>query len=270
MTNPTLAQLAKIIEKRYPKSLASDWDSVGLIVGKQKNIIAKILLTVDITLEVVNEALENKFDLIISHHPLILEPEEVEDVRKYKEKIKDLMNQNKLSLYVAHTNADAADGGVNDSFIKLFNVKNVRTFGPQNIGRFGEFEKPEKIEDIIKKLKNTIPNNKNAILISDNTDRDINSVAVCGGSGSFLLEQVRALKVDLFITADLKHHSVLDNKELGGPVLINVSHWASERIWLDDFSNQLKDDFKMSNLEAEIFISTKITDPWDLSIGFNS
>lgn len=270
VTNPTLAQLAKIIEKRYPKALASDWDSVGLIVGKQKNIIKKILLTVDVTKDIVTEAIENKFDLIISHHPLILEPEEVDDVRKFKEQIKELMNQNNLSLYVAHTNADAALGGVNDSLIKLLKIKNVKTFGPENLGRFGELENSKKIENILSELKIQIPKSSNAILVSGNLDREIKSIAVCGGSGSFLLEHVRTLNVDLFITADLKHHSVLDNKELDGPILVSISHWASERIWLDDFFIQLKNDLSKANLESEVLISSKVTDPWDLSIGFNS
>ncbi len=270
VTNPTLAQLAKIIEKRYPKSLASDWDSIGLIVGKQKNVIKKILLTVDITKVVVNEALENGIDLIISHHPLMLEPEEVEDVRKYKENIKELMIEKNLSLYVAHTNADAAKGGVNDSLAKILNLKNVKSFGPNNIGRYGQLEKSENIEKIIQSLKRIFPSSYNAILVSGDFKKEVKAIAVCGGSGSFLLEQVRNLNVDLFISADLKHHSVLDNKELSGPALISLSHWASERIWLDDFLIQLKEDLQKANLISEVLITTRTTDPWDLSIGSNS
>lgn len=269
VTNPTLAQLAKIIEKRYPKSLASDWDSIGLIVGKQKNVIKKILLTVDITKDIVNEALENGIDLIISHHPLMLEPEEVEDVRKYKENIKELMIEKNLSLYVAHTNADAAKEGVNDSLAKILNLKNVKSFGPNNIGRYGHLEKSENIEKIIQSLKRIFPSSQNAILVSGDLKKEVNAIAVCGGSGSFLLEQVRNLNVDLFISADLKHHSVLDNKELSGPALISLSHWASERIWLDDFLIQLKEDLHKANLNSEVLITTRTTDPWDLSIGSN-
>ncbi|MFM1825729.1 MAG: hypothetical protein RLZZ37_364 [Actinomycetota bacterium] len=269
VTNPTLAQLAKIIEKPYPKSLASDWDSIGLIIGKQKNVIKKILLTVDITKDIVNEALENGIDLIISHHPLMLEPVEVEDVRKYKENIKELMIEKNLSLYVAHTNADAAKGGVNDSLAKILNLKNVKSFGPNNIGRYGQLEKSEKLERIIQSLKRIFPSSQNAILVSGNLNKQINSIAVCGGSGSFLLEQVRNLNIDLFISADLKHHSVLDNKELSGPALISLSHWASERIWLDDFLIQLTKDLQKSNLNSEVLITTRTTDPWDLSVGSN-
>ncbi|MGA1391252.1 MAG: Nif3-like dinuclear metal center hexameric protein [Candidatus Nanopelagicales bacterium] len=269
MTNPTLAQLAKIIEKRYPKSLASDWDSIGLIVGKQKNVIKKILLTVDITKDIVNEALQNGIDLIISHHPLMLEPEEVEDVRKYKENIKELMIEKNLSLYVAHTNADAAKGGVNDSLAKILNLKNVKSFGPNNIGRYGQLEKSENIEKIIQSLKRIFPSSYNAILVSGDLKKEVNAIAVCGGSGSFLLEQVRNLNVDLFISADLKHHSVLDNKELSGPALISLSHWASERIWLDDFLIQLKEDLQKANLISEVLITTRTTDPWDLNVGSN-
>ena len=269
VNNPTLAQLAKIIEKRYPKSLASDWDSIGLIVGKQKNVIKKILLTVDITKDIVNEALENGIDLIISHHPLMLEPEEVEDVRKYKENIKESMIEKNLSLYVAHTNADAAKEGVNDSLAKILNLKNVKSFGPNNIGRYGQLEKSENIEKIIQSLKRIFPSSQNAILVSGSLNKQINSIAICGGSGSFLLEQVRNLNIDLFISADLKHHSVLDNKELSGPALISLSHWASERIWLDDFLIQLKEDLQKANLNSEVLITTITSDPWDLSVGSN-
>ncbi len=269
MTNPTLAQLAKIIEKRYPKNLASDWDSVGLIIGKQKNKVQKILLTVDVTKDVIEEALGGNFELIISHHPFVLEPQEVEDIRKFKDELKEKMNNKNLALYVAHTNADSAIGGVNDSIVKTLKLKNIQNFGPLNIARYGDLDFSEKIEEIITKLKNIFPSNNNAILVSGDLDKSIKKIAVCGGSGSFLLEQVRQLKVDLFITADLKHHAVLDNKELNGPVLINISHWASERIWLNDLENQLKEDLNKNNYSVEISISSKVTDPWDLSVGSN-
>ena len=261
--------LAKIIEKRYPKSLASEWDSVGLVIGKQKNIINKILLTVDITTKVIDEAIKKSCDLIISHHPFILEPEEIEDIKNYKNKLKQKIEKENISIYVAHTNADIASEGVNDSLVKKFNLKNAKSFGIDNLGRMGVIEEPVNLSQLVDKIIKVIPVNKNAIQISGDKNKIVKTVAVCGGSGSSLLEQVRKLGVDVFITADLKHHQVLDNLELNGPSLISISHWASERVWLDDFQQILKKDLHKENFDLDIIISNETTDPWTFSKGFD-
>jgi GTP cyclohydrolase I len=82
VNKPTANELAEIIEVRYPKSLAVEWDVVGFVTNNSNIEIDKILLTIDVTEEVVAEAIEKSIDLIISHHPLILDPDEISDIQK--------------------------------------------------------------------------------------------------------------------------------------------------------------------------------------------
>ena len=81
MNKPTANELAEIIELRYPKSLAVEWDVVGFVTNNSDIEVNNILLTIDVTEEVISEAIEKSIDLVISHHPLILDPEEISDVQ---------------------------------------------------------------------------------------------------------------------------------------------------------------------------------------------
>jgi putative NIF3 family GTP cyclohydrolase 1 type 2 len=80
---------------------------------------------------------------------------------------------------------------------------------------------------------------------------------------------VRKAEVDVFVTADLKHHAVSDNENMNGPTLVSVSHWASEWIWLPELKKQLNEDLTQKKLSSEIFISEISTDPWNFSLGSN-
>jgi putative NIF3 family GTP cyclohydrolase 1 type 2 len=100
-------------------------------------------------------------------------------------------------------------------------------------------------------------------------DSKVTKVALCGGSGSSLLEEVRKAEVDVFVTADLKHHAVSDNENMNGPALVSVSHWASEWTWLPELKQQLETDLEQKHLNAKVFISEISTDPWNFSLGSN-
>ena len=115
VNKPTANELAEIIEVRYPKSLAVEWDAVGFVTNNSNDEVNNILLTIDVNEEVVAEAIEKSIDLIISHHPLILDPEEISDIQSKRIQIRKRLEEKGIALYVAHTNADIATGGVNDS-----------------------------------------------------------------------------------------------------------------------------------------------------------
>ena len=87
-------------------------------------------------------------------------------------------------------------------------------------------------------------------------------VAVCGGSGSDLLAAAGALGADVLVTADLKHHVALDNLAAGGPAVLDVSHWASERLWLDLVERLLVSDLAAVGVTVDTHVSVLVTDPW--------
>ena len=269
VNKPTANELAEIIEVRYPKSLAVEWDVVGFVVNNSNTEVNNILLTIDVTDDVVAEAKEKSVDLIISHHPLILDPDEISDIQTKRIQLRKQLEDNNISLYVAHTNADIAQGGVNDSLAKVLSLQNVETFGLEKMGRKGNVRTEITLREFINLLKYKLPKVKSSIQVSGNLESKISKVALCGGSGSSLLEEVRNEDVDVFVTADLKHHAVSDNKNMNGPALVSVSHWASEWAWLPELEQQLKTDLALKQLNARIFISEISTDPWNFSLGSN-
>ena len=269
VNKPTANELAEIIEVRYPKSLATEWDVVGFATNNSNLEVNKILLTIDVTEEVVAEAIEKSVDLIISHHPLILDPDEITDIQSKRIQIGKRLEEKGIALYVAHTNADIAPGGVNDSLAKIIGLENIEPFGLEKMGRKGKLATQISLEEFVNILKDKLPKVKSSIQVSGKLDSKVFKVALCGGSGSSLLEEVRKAEVDVFVTADLKHHAVSDNENMNGPALVSVSHWASEWTWLPELKQQLETDLEQKHLNAKVFISEISTDPWNFSLGSN-
>ena len=269
VNKPTANELAEIIELRFPKSLAVEWDVVGFVTNNSNVEVNKILLTIDVTEDVVAEAIEKSIDLIISHHPLILDPDEISDIQSKRIQIRKRLEENGIALYVAHTNADIAPGGVNDSLAKTIGLENVEPFGLEKMGRKGNLVTPVTLKEFVNLLKDKLPKVKSSIQVSGKLDSKVFKVALCGGSGSSLLEEVRKAEVDVFVTADLKHHAVSDNENMNGPVLVSVSHWASEWTWLPELKKQLNMDFVQRQFNSEVLISEISTDPWNYSLGSN-
>jgi dinuclear metal center YbgI/SA1388 family protein len=269
VNKPTANQLAEIIELRYPKSLTVEWDVVGFVTNNSDIEVSNILLTIDVTEEVVAEAITKSIDLIISHHPLILDPNEISDIQTKRIQLRQKMEENNIALYVAHTNADIAQGGVNDSLAKVLGLQNIEAFGVEKMARKGNLTTQITLREFVNLLSDKLPQVKGSIQVSGKLDSKVSKVGLCGGSGSSLLEEVRKEDVDVFVTADLKHHAVSDNENMNGPALVSVSHWASEWVWLPELEQQLKTDLSQKHFNSRIFISEISTDPWNFSLGSN-
>jgi dinuclear metal center YbgI/SA1388 family protein len=269
VNKPTANELAEIIELRYPKSLAVEWDVVGFVTNNSNIEVNNILLTIDVTQAVLVEAIEKSIDLIISHHPLILDPEEISDVQTKRIQMRQKMEENNVALYVAHTNADIAQGGVNDSLAKVLGLQNVEAFGVEKMARKGNLTTQVTLREFVNLISDKLPQVKGSIQVSGKLDSKVSKVGLCGGSGSSLLEEVRKEEVDVFVTADLKHHAVSDNENMNGPALVSVSHWASEWVWLPELEQQLKTDLAHKQFNSKIFVSEISTDPWNFSLGLN-
>jgi dinuclear metal center YbgI/SA1388 family protein len=222
-----------------------------------------------VTEGVVAEAIEKSVDLIISHHPLILDPNEISDIQTKRIQMRQKLEENNIALYVAHTNADIAQGGVNDSLAKVIGLQNVEAFGLEKMARKGKLTTQVTLREFANFLKDKLPQVEGSIQVSGKLDSKVSKVGLCGGSGSSLLEEVRKEDVDVFVTADLKHHAVSDNENMNGPALVSVSHWASEWVWLPELEQQLQIDLAQKQFNSRIFISEISTDPWNFSLGSN-
>jgi dinuclear metal center YbgI/SA1388 family protein len=266
MTQLMVRDVVAVLEELYPPQLQQEWDVCGLNVGSMNSSVKKILFTIDVTKSVVEQALVEKVDLIISHHPLLLHPVSLIAEQSAKGEIIAKLIRANIALFNAHTNADVAPDGVNDALVQVLGLVNSQPFNESKLGRVGELKQPLQLIDFAQVVKDALPKTQSKVLVSGDLKRQIHKVAVCGGAGDSLLSEVRQLAVDAYITADLRHHPAQDNKELLGPALISVSHWASEWPWLKKCEADLQVKLKNQGFEVVTLVSNINTDPWDISL----
>lgn len=127
-----LSEIIKVIEGIAPKYLAEDWDNVGLQVGSYQQSVGRILLTLDVSREVIEEAMNKKVDLIIAHHPFIFKGLKTLSTENEKGRSITQLIKNDIALYVAHTNLDKAEAGLNDYLARLLGLESIRTLNPSD------------------------------------------------------------------------------------------------------------------------------------------
>jgi len=233
-----LKDIIKIIEKEYPKHLASEWDNVGLLAGKETNEIKSVLVTLDITPKVVDEAVKMNADLILSHHPLLFEGVKSfsEDNEKMNMYVKIIRNN--ISVYSAHTNMDTAPNGINQRLAELFDFSDIEILEEKTgLGRIGNI-KEIKLKDFCRIVKEKL--NTPGLRVSGNPEGIIKRVAVGSGSCSDYIPLAISKSADLMITADMKYHIAIDSVDNGISV-IDAGHYPTEIIVMDMFEELLKD-----------------------------
>ncbi|HSQ34197.1 MAG TPA: Nif3-like dinuclear metal center hexameric protein [Peptostreptococcaceae bacterium] len=120
-----LKQIINILEEQYPKNLAYDWDNVGLLVGNINSDIKNIMLCLEANESIIDEAIQNKVDLIITHHPFIFKKLTSINENDIKGKCIYKLIKNNINIYCMHTNFDIAFGGLNDAFAQMLNLQNI-------------------------------------------------------------------------------------------------------------------------------------------------
>ena len=225
------------LEKKYPKANAESWDNVGLIVGKLNQEVRKVQLSLDTTDKVIENAIKNSADLIITHHPMIFNPvKTITTMDNLGRKIIKLIENNK-SLYAMHTNLDSSKDGLNDYILNLLEVENSKVIDVNEfdnevgIGRLYTLSKEMNIDEYATFVKNSLKI-KNIRIISENREKIIKKVALINGSGMSYWRKVKSLGADLFITGDIGYHDALDAKEAGINVF-DIGHFESENCFVE-------------------------------------
>ena len=134
--------------------------------------------------------------------------------------------------------------------------------GSTGIGRIGVLADPEPFAAFVRRVARALPATAAGVRGAGKADASIRTVAVCGGSGDSLLTAIRTAGVDAFVTADLRHHPASEARAHGFPLLVDVSHWASEWPWLSDAARRLHDAMAGAGTTVETRVSATPTDPW--------
>jgi len=270
---PTLGMILLAVEELWPESLAEEWDEVGLVAGHPSAGVNKILFAVDPTLEVIEEAIEFGAELLITHHPLLLKGVTSVAATTAKGRAVHRLIESGTGLLTVHTNGDSAVGGVSDVLADALGLQNVAPLSPaanglpeEGIGRVGDLEEVLTLGDFAARVFGILPAVAGGVRVSGDRDGLVRRVAVCGGAGDSLLGEVRASNADVFLTADLRHHPASEAREAAvndRPYLIDVSHFASEWLWLPAAAEALGNVLNDQGHDVEIRVSTTNSDPWD-------
>lgn len=237
----------KIIEKLeelYPSNAALTWDNVGLLVGRKQKEVKNVYVALDLTEEIIDRAIEEKADMIITHHPLIFSPlRTVTDMDFIGRRVVKLL-QNDISYYAMHTNYDVlrmADLSADILGIDCQEVLDkTSTEEDKGIGKIGIYENEMTLRQCSELVKKKF--GLNAVQVFGAEEKTVRKIAVCAGSGKSVISVAIDKGADVLITGDIGHHEGIDAVEQGFAI-IDAGHYGLEHIFIKDVAETLEKDF---------------------------
>lgn len=265
----TIGAVQTIMNDFYPPETAESWDRVGLVCGDRTAPVSRVLLTVDVTDEVIDQAIGIGANLIISHHPLLLRGINDVDPLRPKGRMITTMITERIGLITAHTNADIPPGGVADSLASALGLSETRPLAATpdrpdtGMGRVGTIA-PVDLAGFAERVAAALPGTPSGVRVAGDPGRMISTVALQGGAGDDLLDAARHAAADVYLTSDLRHHPAAEAiAHPDAPALIDVPHWAAEWTWLPNLQQQLTTRAP----DLKVTISEHRTDPWTFVTG---
>ncbi|WP_030679655.1 Nif3-like dinuclear metal center hexameric protein [Streptomyces cellulosae] len=270
---PRLSEVITALENLWPAERAESWDAVGTVVGDPDQEVTRVLFAVDPVRETVDEAVKLGADLLVTHHPLYLRGTTTVAASTFKGRVVHTLIKNDIALHVAHTNADTADPGVSDALAGALDLRVVRPLVPdptdpagrRGLGRVCELDHPLSLRDFAARAAERLPATAQGIRVAGDPEATVRTVAVSGGSGDSLFDQVRAAGVDAFLTADLRHHPAAEFMAAvahSSLALIDAAHWATEWPWCELAAAQLDEISDRQGWDLRVHVSKTVTDPW--------
>jgi dinuclear metal center YbgI/SA1388 family protein len=235
-----LESVVQLLESIAPLSHAEAWDNVGVLINPLKSRpIKKILLTIDLTEAVAEEAIENKTDLIVTYHPILFRPANRLDSSNACDRTVMKLVQKNIAVYSPHTALDAVIGGVNDWLADGVGEGEISVLQPipdsdAGQGRLVELARPVKLKTLTQRIKKYL-GLKTLRIAAAADDGPIKTVALCAGAGADAFKGVAA---DCYLTGEMSHHNVL-TATLNGSHVILCEHTNTERGYLPVFAKIL-------------------------------
>ncbi|MCH4123292.1 MAG: Nif3-like dinuclear metal center hexameric protein [Levilactobacillus sp.] len=247
-------ELVERFEQFAPQGWAEPGDPVGLQLGSLDAPVHRVLVTLDVRPEVVDEAIAVGADFIFAHHPMMFHPAKNLDLAVPQNQMYATLLQHHITVYGAHTNLDSAPNGMNDWLAAALGLQHTTGLVPSNgatatpdimMGRVGDLKKPTTVQAFALRCK-TIFHVGGLRLISHTPDASVRRVAVLGGSGGPFYQAALAQHADVYVTGDISYHPGHDMIAAGLNVIDPGHHiesicqpqlthlfqqWAQENDW---------------------------------------
>lgn len=247
----TLNDIVVSMEQIAPPALAEEWDNVGLMLGRRDKEVKKILLALDMTKQSVDQAIAQKVDLIITHHPAIFRKLNCLTDSVWQQELLLTLAENGIAIYSAHTNFDIVNGGVNESLAKRLQLSDVEVLDDNSgLGRVGKVVETN-LQDFGLFVKKKL---KADYVVIANAGKSVQKVAICGGAGSDFIQAALSKGADTLITGDVKYHSAQE-AVFSGLNIVDAGHQTTELPAMQDLKDRLEVYCQEHNWEFEIILA---------------
>lgn len=235
-----------MIEGTYPKSAALGFDNVGLQAGRSEKEVRRIYLALDTTDAVIEEAIAQEADMLITHHPLIFSPlKHITDEDFIGRRLLKLIRSD-ISYYAMHTNYDVLGmADLSADYTKMhdttvLSITEERDGEVQGFGRVGKLPREMTLREYAQLVKESLK--LNDVKVYGNLDSMVKCAAVCTGSGKSMIKDVIKAGADVYVTGDIDHHTGIDTVAQG-LALIDAGHYGTEYIFMDAMKKELTQAF---------------------------
>ena len=234
--------IIRVIEAFAPLSIQEGWDNSGLCVGSPEDEVTSVLLALDCTPELVDEAVSCGADMIVTHHPLIfsglkkISPDDMIGEAVIK------AVRSGISIYAAHTNADKVLEGVSGAMAAKLGLVNVTVLDEDGegtgLGAVGDLPQPMTAEQAVRLVKEKF--SLKAMKTSRPSEGMISRVAMCGGSGGSLIKAAQKAGAQLYISGDISYHNFFTSDDF---MIMDIGHYESEIEIVDILFSLIKKNF---------------------------
>lgn len=250
-------EVTDIIEQRFPKEYALDWDNVGLLAGRDDKEVRCIYIALDASDEVIHAAAQQGADMLVTHHPLIFSGmKRITNQDFIGRRILGLIRRD-ISYYAMHTNYDVLGmAALSGSMIGLKQPEalEVTCEAQEGIGRIGQLEKAVSLKQCCEDVKRAF--HLESVRVFGNPDRTVERIAICPGSGKSVIGEALKKQADVLITGDIGHHEGIDAAAQGMAV-IDAGHYGLEHIFVEDMK-----DYLGKKLEGVQIITAPVCHPF--------
>ncbi len=248
MRTCTVKDIEASLEEIAPRELAEEWDNVGLLVGRGKNEVSRVLVALDVTREVIDEAKALGVQAIVTHHPMMFHArKQITDADREGRLLLDLARED-MALIAAHTNLDAAPGGVNDTLMRVMGCKDVRGEGCVRVGELVEGMTFGALCEQAQKALHT------TVRTYGSPDRPVKRLGCCSGAGGGELPLAKMWGADCFITGEIRHHEALEATD-EGICVIEAGHYETENPICEVLRTALQNKLDALEYQVTVFCS---------------
>lgn len=265
----TIADFISVLEKIAPVTLAESWDHVGLQIGASEAAMTGVLVALDVTPEAIECARQQKLNTLLVHHPLFFKPlHQLVFDTPFAAMVRQAIVGN-LNVVVAHTNYDSAPGGLNDELAQALGLQKIRPLRSASsglrdagLGRVGVLSQAVSLKAFLETVRKTF--SLVGLRRVGNAKSKIKTVALCGGSGAFLIDAARQAGAEVFLTGDVKYHDAFDARLHGdvGPVILDAGHFSLEQYAMRQLAKRLDAQAKKKGWKIPVVFFDQACDPF--------